>query len=80
MDVAGEPGRRGSARSSSIELIDTGSELLVLATELAPAVLKRAGVTEFKRLGEVAGCGARRRAACASVLRAYGARRCSAIT
>src|SRR6185436_1429835 len=37
------------------ELIDTGSELLVLAKELAPAVLKRAGATEFKRLGEVRG-------------------------
>src|SRR5688572_18806820 len=37
------------------ELIDTGSELLVLAKELAPAVLKRAGVSEFKRLGEVPG-------------------------
>jgi isoleucyl-tRNA synthetase len=37
------------------ELIDTGSELLVLAKELTPAVLKRAGVNEFKRLGEVSG-------------------------
>jgi isoleucyl-tRNA synthetase len=37
------------------ELIDTGSELLVLAKELAPAVLKRAGVDEFKRIGEAAG-------------------------
>jgi isoleucyl-tRNA synthetase len=37
------------------DLIDTGSELLVLAKELAPAVLKRAGVNEFKRLGEVPG-------------------------
>jgi isoleucyl-tRNA synthetase len=37
------------------DLIDTGSELLVLAKDLAPAVLKRAGVNEFKRLGEVSG-------------------------
>ena len=37
------------------ELIDTGAELLVLAKELTPAVLKRAGVNEFKRLGEVRG-------------------------
>jgi isoleucyl-tRNA synthetase len=37
------------------ELIDTGSELLVLAKELAPAVLKRAGVDAFKRIGEAAG-------------------------
>ena len=37
------------------DLIDTGSELLVLAKDLAPAVLKRAGVNEFRRLGEVRG-------------------------
>jgi isoleucyl-tRNA synthetase len=37
------------------ELIDTGSELLVLAKDLAAAVLQRAGVNEFKRVGEVAG-------------------------
>jgi isoleucyl-tRNA synthetase len=37
------------------ELIDTGAELLVLAKELAAAVLLRAGITESKRLGEVAG-------------------------
>src|SRR6185503_18948250 len=37
------------------ELIDTGSELLVLAKDLVAAVLQRAGVNEFKRVGEVAG-------------------------
>jgi isoleucyl-tRNA synthetase len=37
------------------ELIDTGSELLVLAKDLAAAVLERAGVEEFKRVGEVVG-------------------------
>ncbi len=37
------------------ELVDTGSELLVLAKDLAAAVLQRAGVNEFKRVGEVAG-------------------------
>src|ERR1051325_8318507 len=37
------------------ELIDTGSERLVLAEGLRPAVLKRASVSEFKRLGEVRG-------------------------
>jgi len=36
-------------------LIDTGTELLVLATELADKVLARAGVTESKRVTEVAG-------------------------
>ena len=36
-------------------LIDTGSELLVVASELANAVLARAGVAESKRLAEVAG-------------------------
>ena len=37
------------------DLIDTGSEVLVLAKDLAAAVLQRAGVNEFKRVGEVAG-------------------------
>ncbi|HKS57849.1 MAG TPA: isoleucine--tRNA ligase [Steroidobacteraceae bacterium] len=37
------------------ELIDTGSERLVLAKDLAAAVLQRAGVTESKRIGEVSG-------------------------
>ncbi len=37
------------------ELIDTGSERLVLAKDLVAAVLQRAGVNEFKRIGEVAG-------------------------
>jgi isoleucyl-tRNA synthetase len=37
------------------ELIDTGSELLVLAKDLVAAVLNRAGVTEFKRVGEADG-------------------------
>jgi isoleucyl-tRNA synthetase len=37
------------------ELIDTGAELLVLAKDLVAAVLQRAGVKEFKRVGEVAG-------------------------
>ena len=37
------------------ELIDTGSERLVLAKDLVAAVLQRASVTEFKRIGEVAG-------------------------
>jgi isoleucyl-tRNA synthetase len=37
------------------ELIDTGAELLVLAKDLVAAVLQRAGVSEFKRVGEVAG-------------------------
>jgi isoleucyl-tRNA synthetase len=37
------------------ELIDTGAERLVLAKDLAAAVLQRAGVTEFKRVGEAAG-------------------------
>jgi isoleucyl-tRNA synthetase len=36
-------------------LIDTGSELLVLATELAEQVLARAGLTETKRVAEVEG-------------------------
>jgi isoleucyl-tRNA synthetase len=36
-------------------LIDTGSELLVLATELADKVLARAGVIESKRVAEVEG-------------------------
>lgn len=36
-------------------LIDTGNELLVLATELADKVLERAGVVGSKRLAEVAG-------------------------
>ncbi len=36
-------------------LIDTGTELLVLATELATAVLTRAGVADSKRLAQVAG-------------------------
>src|SRR5690349_4216552 len=34
-------------------LIDTGTELLVLATELADAVLKRAGIENSKRVAEV---------------------------
>jgi isoleucyl-tRNA synthetase len=37
------------------ELIDTGAELLVLAKDLVAAVLQRAGVSEFKRVGEAAG-------------------------
>jgi len=37
------------------ELIDTGTERLVLAKDLVAAVLQRAGVTEFKRVGEAAG-------------------------
>jgi isoleucyl-tRNA synthetase len=37
------------------ELIDTGAERLVLAKDLADAVLQRAGVTSFKRVGEAAG-------------------------
>jgi isoleucyl-tRNA synthetase len=37
------------------ELIDTGAERLVLAKDLVAAVLQRAGVTEFKRVGEAAG-------------------------
>jgi isoleucyl-tRNA synthetase len=37
------------------ELVDVGSELLVLAKELVPAVLQRAGINEFKRLAEVPG-------------------------
>jgi len=37
------------------ELIDTGSERLVLAKDLVAAVLQRAGVTEFKSIGEAAG-------------------------
>ena len=36
-------------------LIDTGAELLILASELADAVLARAGVTSSTRLAEVAG-------------------------
>ena len=36
-------------------LIDTGTELLVLATELATTVLTRAGVTDSQRLAQVAG-------------------------
>jgi isoleucyl-tRNA synthetase len=36
-------------------LIDTGTELLVLAVELADKVLARAGVTEAKRLADVPG-------------------------
>ena len=36
-------------------LIDTGTELLVLAAELAPAVLKRAGVENSTRLAEIEG-------------------------
>jgi isoleucyl-tRNA synthetase len=36
-------------------LIDTGPELLILASELAEAVLTRAGVTSSTRLAEVAG-------------------------
>ena len=36
-------------------LIDTGSELLILASELAESVLKRSEVSESKRLAEVAG-------------------------
>jgi isoleucyl-tRNA synthetase len=36
-------------------LVDAGSELLVLATELADKVLARAGVTDSKRIAEVAG-------------------------
>ena len=37
------------------DLIDTGSERLVLAKDLAAAVLQRAGVNDFKRLAEVQG-------------------------
>jgi isoleucyl-tRNA synthetase len=37
------------------ELIDTGSERLVLAKDLVAAVFQRAGVNEFKRVGEAAG-------------------------
>jgi isoleucyl-tRNA synthetase len=37
------------------ELIDTGSERLVLAKDLVATVLQRAGVTDFKRVGEAAG-------------------------
>jgi isoleucyl-tRNA synthetase len=36
-------------------LIDTGSELLVLAAELADKVLARAGIVEAKRIAETAG-------------------------
>ena len=36
-------------------LIDTGTELLVLATELADAVLKRAGIENSKRIAEIEG-------------------------
>jgi isoleucyl-tRNA synthetase len=36
-------------------LIDAGSELLIVASELAEAVLARTGVTSSTRLGEVAG-------------------------
>jgi isoleucyl-tRNA synthetase len=36
-------------------LIDTGSELLVLATELADAVLARAGIADSKRIAEANG-------------------------
>lgn len=36
-------------------LIEAGSELLVLATELVDSVLSRAGITDSKRLAEVAG-------------------------
>ena len=36
-------------------LIDTGNETLVLATELADQVLARAGITESRRVAEVAG-------------------------
>lgn len=36
-------------------LIDTGTELLILASDLSSAVLARAGITESERIAEVAG-------------------------
>jgi isoleucyl-tRNA synthetase len=44
-----------AAPEARYELLDTGSELLVLAKDLANAVLTRAIVTGAKRLAEVAG-------------------------
>jgi isoleucyl-tRNA synthetase len=43
------------APEARYELIDTGVELLVLAKDLAGAVLKRAGIATPKRLADVAG-------------------------
>ncbi|MGH8174692.1 MAG: isoleucine--tRNA ligase [Steroidobacter sp.] len=51
------PANQAVALGSEIRysLIDAGAELLVLATELADAVLARAGVTQSTRIAEAAG-------------------------
>ena len=51
------PANQAVALGAEIQysLIDTGTELLVLATELADSVLKRSGVESSQRLAEVPG-------------------------
>jgi isoleucyl-tRNA synthetase len=51
------PASQGVAAGPDIRyaLIDTGTELLLLAAELADKVLARAGIVESKRIAEIAG-------------------------